>query len=129
MMSTAIAEKPYTICSEPRADYLYVHVSGETDSLEISLQFWREIRDLSRQHNALKVLVLENFQNTLDIIDIYALNNRVSQMGFFNTRIAFVDEKQAQNELNTMAERIAAIRGLHLRVFPSVPEAEAWLLN
>lgn len=129
MTTTATAEKPYLICSEPRANYLYVHVSGETDSLEISLQFWKEIRDLSRRHNALRLLVLENFQNTLDIIDIYALNNRVSQMGFFNTRIAFVDEQEGNTESNSMAERIAAIRGLHLRIFPTVEEAENWLLE
>ena len=128
MTSIDTAENPYLICSEPRADYLYVHVSGETDTLEISLQFWREIRDLSRRHNALKVLVLENFQNTLDIIDIYALNNRVSQMGFFNTRIAFVDEQTDQFEVNSTAERIAAIRGLNMRIFQTVADAENWLL-
>ena len=127
MTSIDTAEKPYLICSEPRADYLYVHVSGETDTLEISLQFWREIRDLSRRHNALKVLVLENFQNTLDIIDIYALNNRVSQMGFFNTRIAFVDEQTDQFDLNVFGANICANKGLKIRVFKNLAEAEKWL--
>ena len=65
MSTTATAEKPYSICSEPRTNYLYVHVSGETDSLEISLQFWKEIRERIIQRQA---VVIDQFGDSNRII-------------------------------------------------------------
>ena len=41
--------KPYTLEFEPRPEYLYAYVKGEKDSLEISLQYWKEIADECRR--------------------------------------------------------------------------------
>ena len=127
MITQTGAVKEYSIRTEWRPDYLFVHVSGEADSLETSTGYWREVRDLSRQHQVQKVLVQENFQDTIDEIDIYALNNRISQMGFFNTRIAFVDEQTDQFDLNVFGANICANKGLKIRVFKNLAEAEKWL--
>ena len=119
--------KLYQLRAEPKPDYLFVHVSGEADSLEVSTEFWREVRDLVRQHQTQKVLVQENFANTIDEVDVYTLNNRMAQMGFFNTRIAFVDEQQEQYEVNAFGASVGVNKGLLVRVFRTVPEAEQWL--
>lgn len=125
--STHTQEKLYALQHELRHDYLFVQVSGDSDSLEVSLQFWKEILNLVRQYNASRLLVTENFANSPDQVDIYVVANRIIQLGFFNTRIAFVDEAADQLELNLLGARIAGNRGIKCNVFATVPEAEVWL--
>jgi hypothetical protein len=44
-------------------------------------------------------------------------------------KIAFVDRKTDQNQLNRFGETVAVNRGVHGRLFTDVSEAEIWLLS
>ncbi len=118
----------YTIQFEYRPEFLVATVCGESDSLEISLQFWSHIHKEVRKHGYKSVLVLENLQNTIGTFDTYLLNQQLGQMGFFNIRIAFVDAFPDQSDINQFGETVAINRGLVLKVFLCKEEAEQWLL-
>jgi hypothetical protein len=50
-------------------------------------------------------------------------------MGFSDKKIAFVDRIADQAELNSFGELVAVNRGLNVKIFKSVDEAEKWLLS
>ena len=129
-MSNMVYEnQSYKIQFEDRKLYLFAYVAGETDSLEVSLQFWADILKETKELNHRKVLVVENFGNSISTFDTYILNQRLGQMGFFNIRIAFVDEVPGHEESNLFGETVATNRGLIVKVFSDTGEAEKWLLE
>ncbi|MDQ3748821.1 MAG: hypothetical protein M3367_07395 [Acidobacteriota bacterium] len=63
--------KPYTLEFEQRPEHLYTYVRGEKDSLEISLQYWKEIADECRRAGYKKVFVEEDIKEEVSTIEMY----------------------------------------------------------
>lgn len=122
-------EKPYKILFEYREKYLFAFVSGEKDSLEISLKFWQEIFNECEAKNYKRILVTEDFRNNISAIDMYILGEKLSEMASHNTSVAFVDSQIQQMEMNKFTETVAYNRGGRGKVFAEMKEAEEWLLE
>jgi len=121
--------KPYTLEFEQRPEYLYAYVRGEKDSLEISLQYWKEIADECWRAGYNKVFIEEDINGEMSIIEMYQFTSEISNIGFSGIRVAFVDRCLNQRELNTFGELVATNRGLNGKIFNSSEEAEEWLLS
>jgi hypothetical protein len=100
-------EKPYTIQFDYREKYLFALVSGEKDSLEISLMFWKDIFDECEAKNYNKTLITENFSNDISAIDMYILGEKLTEMAPKNISVAFVDDQIQQLEMNKFTETVA----------------------
>lgn len=122
-------EKPYKIQFEYRDKYLFALVSGEKDSLEVSLQFWKEIFDESEAKNYKRILVTENFRNNISAIDMYILGEKMVEMAPRNISAAFVDSQIQQQEMNKFTETVIYNRGGRGKIFGDIEEAEKWLLE
>jgi hypothetical protein len=123
------SETPYLIKFENLDKYLFVHVTGEKDSLDVSLQFWQEIFKECEARNYKKVLVTENFKNNISAIDMYILGERLVEMAAKDTCVAFVDNQIKQLEMNKFTETVIYNRGGKGRIFSDMHEAETWLLQ
>lgn len=121
--------KLYKIRFEQRPAYLYAYVSGEQDSLSISLAFWREIADECRRAEARKILIEEEIKESVSMLEMYQIAAEIPQMGFTNVLIAFVDRYLEQQSLNEFGELVATNRGLRAKVFNDAQTAEKWLLE
>jgi hypothetical protein len=119
--------REYRIKFELRPDYLYAYVSGEHDSLSISLAFWREIADECRKTQAGKILIEEDIKESVSMLEMYQVAEEIPRMGFANVLIAFVDRFLEQQDLNRFGEIVATNRGLRGKIFNEVQEAEKWL--
>lgn len=128
-MNDSKPNKDFSITFEDRQEYLYVFVTGEHDSYEISHKYWLEIAEKCRQENFKKLLIEEDIPETVSIADGYKLASEISQMGFTGVRIAFVDRYADQSELNEFTELVAVNRGLYTKVFNNFTEGEKWLLS
>lgn len=122
------ASKPYQITFEFRPEYLYVYVTGEHDSYEISKQYWQEVADFCGENKISKVLIEEDIPESVSLTEVYRLASEIPMMGFFGIRVAFVDRFIEHNELNQFGELVAVNRGLHGKIFNDIKEAEKWLL-
>jgi len=122
-------EKLYKIQFDYRDKYLFAFVSGEKDSLEISLKFWQEIFNECEAKSYKRILVTENFRNNISAIDMYILGEKLSEMASRNTSVAFVDSQIQQMEMNKFTETVAYNRGGRGKVFAEMKEAEEWLLE
>ena len=109
--NTMQEEKPYTIKYDYREKYLYALVSGEKDSLEVSLQFWQAIFDESEAKNYKRILIAENFRNNISAIDLYILGEKLIEMAPRNISVAFIDKQVQQMEMNRFSETVIYNRG------------------
>ncbi len=121
--------KPYKIEFNTRPEYLYVYVSGEEDSLEISRQFWQEIAEECGRIKCGKILIVEDIKQSVTITEMYQIASEIPQMGFFGTKIAFVDCYIEHQNINDFGEIVATNRGIYGKIFNDVAEAEKWLLS
>jgi hypothetical protein len=121
--------KPYQINFEHRSQYLYVYVSGEHDSYEISRRYWLEVADECGKTGYKKVLIEEDIEETVSLPEVFQLASEIPQMGFQGVRVAFFDRFAEHEDLNQFAELVATNRGLIGRAFNNFEEAENWLLD
>jgi hypothetical protein len=125
----SFASEPYRIKFEHRPQYLYARVSGERDSVKISISYWREIAEECRRNAFTKVLVDEDIVQTVSKLEIYQVASAIPKMGFTNVLIAFVDRRLEHQEVNQFGEVVASNRGLRVKVFSDTETAEKWLLE
>lgn len=122
-------DKPYSIYFEEREKYLYAFVTGERDSLEISMLFWNEIADKCRAVKCEKLLVEEDFPETIQTVDMYRLGEFLAGLKLTAIKTAFVDRRLDQQDLNRFGLMVAQNRGLWGMIFNNSDEAEKWLLS
>lgn len=122
-------EKKISITFEDRSDYLYVYVTGEHDSYEVSFYYWTKIVEKCRETGWKKVLVEENIPEVVSIADGYKLASEIAKMGFAGVRIAFFDCYAEHSDLNEFTALVAVNRGLQAKVFNNFDEAEKWLIS
>ena len=121
--------KLYQITFEHRPKYLYVYVTGEHDSYEISHQYWLEVAGECGKTGCKKVLIEEDIEELISISEIYQIASELPLMGFQGVRVAFFDRFAEHDELNQFGELVATNRGLLCKVFNDFEIAENWLLN
>jgi hypothetical protein len=107
--------------------YLHAFISGEEDSVDSALKYWRLVIDECRKRRLKALLVEENFHNQLSIMDIFTVTSAIPKMNTRGMKIAFVDMEEEHNKLNLFGETVAVNRGVVGRVFPTTEEAVAWL--
>ena len=119
----------YTLNVEQRSNYLYITVTGD-NTVDSVQGYLAEVRDLCLQYKCPNVLLVENLAGPgLDTFHIYDLVSRNSpQTVPLIGRIAFVDINPAHNPKNMeFAEDVAVNRGVTVKVFSTLKEAEEWL--
>ena len=121
----------YQLSIEERAGYLYASVSG-TNSAENVRAYFIEVGYACRRLHQPNVLVAPKLVgDRLSMIEVYKTVSAASDRGVDSgMRIAYVDANLSQYlEKLHLAENVAALRGIDLRIFRNVATAEGWLLK
>ena len=119
----------YTIDVLKKPLYLHLKVAGE-NSLKSVREYLMEVLEICARNNCLNVLIEENLVgqrlNTLDVFNV--VRSGLSHAGRYPQVIAYIDVNAGQEPgLMLFAESLAVNRGINIRVFNSVHDAEAWL--
>lgn len=112
---------------EDRGAFLHAIVMGAEDSVDVTLDYWRRILEECADSGHSSILVEEDFPNQVSTTEIFLTMKEIAAMLPMGMRVAFVDRRSEQNDLNVFAETVAINRGAYGRVFESVESAEAWL--
>jgi hypothetical protein len=128
-MITEEEKNSYKLTFEERDGYLFAGVTGETDNVDISSQYWKEIADKCKNDGTKKVLIVEDLPGGASMTEVYEVASALPQLGFFGIKIAFVDAHLDQQDVNRFGELVAVNRGLYGKIFNDVSEAEKWLLK
>jgi hypothetical protein len=119
----------YKLTLIQKAGYLHAAVAGE-NSKETVARYLEEVLRECVARNCHRLLIEERLAGprlgTTSVFEIAAEGSDHAQ-GHFNA-IAYVDVN-AEGTRMEFAETVAVNRGLPVRVFPSVVDAENWLLG
>jgi hypothetical protein len=117
----------FTLRFEQRANYLYAFMSGPTDNLDVSTRCWKQIHAKAVEFGSKRLLVEEDFPNQGTTMEMFKVAEFVSELFRDETRIAHVDRRAADMDLNRFGETVGINRGLSVRVFDNLRAAEKWL--
>ncbi len=117
----------YQLQITEKPTYLHAVVTGK-NTMENVTGYLKDLLRECEARNCFNVLVEERLEGRrLETWDVYqiASDSSTSARGFFRS-VAYVDIN-AGGELMKFAETVANNRGVPVRMFTSVAEAEAWL--
>ena len=109
--------------------YLHFRVTG-INSPENVRHYFSQVQEFCAQQQCPFVLIEENLQGPgLKLSDIYQLVAEGSQRVFPHVRrLAYVDTNPLHSSSDMQfAENVAVNRGLNMRVFARVEDAEQWI--
>ena len=112
-----------------KPSYLHVKIYGLNTEKDI-FTYAEEMRKECSKRNCYRLLVEENLQGPrMKAIQVYNVISKISEhfRGIFQ-QIAYVDINRKDDMLK-FEENLANDRGLPLRVFTTVKEAENWLMD
>jgi len=119
----------YSLQFEPRSTYVYITVTGE-NSVDSKNGYLAEVHAWCLQHKYPNVLIVENLSGPgLGTYNIFELVSRKSTgASQVLGRLAYVDiNPEHDPKAMEFAEDVAVNRGIPVRIFATVREAEMWL--
>lgn len=121
--------KLYHLTYEERTGYLYAHVVSEVSGANVLVRWFSEIIPKCRETGVHKVLVQVETAEKLSTSDAFDAATGVIALDVTGIKIAYVDPNPEHLDTNQFGELVAVNRGVQGKVFLTVPEAEAWLLQ
>ncbi len=121
------AARSYELRFEHRPEWLEAYISAPKDSVEVSLAYIREIAEECRRSNCQRVLVVEDIPTNLSTLEMHEVCARAADLGGRGLIVAYVDLCFHETEANQFRETVAVNRGINIRFFRTVAEAQAWL--
>ena len=115
--------------SENRNDYIYLVGEGIEDGLDENKQIHQMITKLCKDHNCDRVLIDDQkVTYTASVLSIYQLAKyyTTSNIPRYIKRAAVVANPKYK-ETNIFFENTTRNRGINLRIFYDIEEAETWL--
>jgi hypothetical protein len=121
-------EGRYSLSFDFREKYLHVVVTGKSAVFDVMNGYFRKIADKCRQHACDRVLMFNRVSQIPAFMVYFRIVSELHDMGYGNIRLAIVNELNHTPENDQFAETVAGNRQVTLRTFPTVDEAEPWLL-
>lgn len=119
-------DKPYEITLEDRGKYIYALVKGDLLKPEIAKQYWDEIAEKAFDLRLTKILIEKDFSETVSAPEMLEMGDYLGKL-LATKRVAFLDRHE-NAAINNLGEKIAANRGVNIKVFQNVEDAEKWLM-
>ena len=116
----------YEIEYEERPNFLVATVTGDNNP-ETVAAYLREVLAECRRRFCVRLLIDERLEGQrLPVDDVFELASEgaLNALGFFQA-VAFVDPKMG--DMAQFAETVALNRGMPIRAFANVQDAENWL--
>lgn len=124
-----IMSKDFDLRYEKRPDYLYVFVKGPEDTLEISKRMWDETYRIVKETNSDKLLIEEDFGTQVELDEIFSVLRYAANLFGPNIKVAHVDRRSEDLELNKFGENMMKVLKIDAAVFDNFHDAESWLLS
>ena len=119
----------YKLTIDQKPTYLHIIVTGQ-NTRENVMQYMENVVRECTSRNCRQMLIEERLEGTrLGTFDIFSLVSKgAARFPGSVKAIAYVDVN-AEGDLMDFAEDVAVNRGIPVRVFSSVPDAEKWLVH
>lgn len=119
----------YVLRLENKGAYLHITVTGDNTPENVA-NYLSEVRDKCVEHQCSTVLIEENLRgpSLAPSIVFSIITEAATRVWPSVQRIAYIDTNPAhQTETLQFAETVAVNRGVNIRFFSRIAEAEQWL--
>lgn len=119
----------YQLTVRQQPTYLHVIVTGPNIKENVASYLAETLRECAAR-NCQRVLIEERLTGPrLGILDVFQIASQAGSNGRAGlSAMAYVDVN-AEGDSMQFAENVAVNRGLSVSIFPTVSDAEKWLLN
>jgi len=124
---TPTNNKGYSIHFEDRKAQLYVQLKGTNVDFESSRKYWFEIFEQTSRGRYRCVLIERDLTDALTPGEIFQLISNAASVAPRTVKFAVVDHNLGRQR-NELEEVVATNRGLNIRIFDEMRQAEEWLL-
>lgn len=125
----AFSAAPYKLSFKVSKQCLHANVAGLKASVKSSREYWGKILDEAKRHACDRILIEETDCETPTASKIFEFAKGLADNAPPGLKVALVDRRPENRELNRFGVIVASNRGLVSKVFDSVSEAEAWLFE
>jgi len=118
----------YALTIEEQPSYLHAKVSG-THNAQNARRFLEDVHEAWAQRNHSAVLLEMNLAGpSLSVVSIFNIISERAPYALGLKRIAYVDGGSGHDpEQSRFAETVARNRGVNVRLFQALDDAEGWL--
>lgn len=119
-------QKPYSLETEERGEYLYALVSGPRVTPEIALDYWQEIIEECESKKIAKILLDHNFAEMLEMAEMLKIIKPVGEL-LKGRMLAFFD-RFGHYDTPEAGKAILRSMNVKMQIFHDIGKAEKWLL-
>jgi hypothetical protein len=119
----------YNVAIEPKPGYLHITITGD-NTPETLAAYLRDVYAACQRTGCPLALIEEDLVGpSLTIIDVFeVIAERAAGVSPVVQTVAFVDRNPNHNaRVNKFGETVAVNRGVHVRVFTDIAQAEQWI--
>ncbi len=120
---------PHRISFKVSKRCLHAYVEGLKASVKSSREYWSQILDEARRRACDRILIEETNSETLTASKVFEFAKGMADAAPPGIKLALVDRRPENRELNRFGVLVANNRGLDSRFFDSIADAEAWLIG
>lgn len=114
---------------EARNNYDYFRLDGTTLNYEVLKGHLQTIAKTRGECERNLILIENNFRDNLSLADMFRIITDLPAIGYSKFSLAIADSNPDHKTNNDFANTVADNRGLRMRAFSSVGDAEGWLLT
>jgi hypothetical protein len=118
--------KPYSLETENRGEYLYAIVGGLKVTPEIAMSYWREIVDECDELGISKILLEHNFVEMISMQEMLEVIGPIGDL-LKGRSFAFLD-RYGHYDVPEAGKAILRGHEVKMQLFHNLEEAEKWLL-
>lgn len=125
----SVPRKPYSLSFDEKPQYLFVRVKCESFTIEIALEYLREVINECRELQYTRIMIERDVSIMLPAGKSTFVAEQLATMDVDGLRIAVVDPRPENRELNRFSAAASRGLGIKVRAYSNIPDARRWLLS
>ena len=125
----SVPGKPYSLSFDEKPKYLYAHIRSDRFSVEVAIDYLREVINECRELQYTRIMIERDVSIMLPAAKNTFVAEQLATMDVEGLRIAVVDPRTENRELNRFSAAASRGLGIKVRAYSNIPDARRWLLS
>ena len=125
----SVPGKPYSLSFDEKPKYLYAHIKSDGFTVEVAVDYLREVINECRELQYTRIMIERDVAIMLPAAKNTFVAEQLATMDVEGLRIAVVDPRPENRELNRFSAAASRGLGIKVRAYSNIPDARRWLLS
>ena len=125
----SVPGKQYSLAYDEKPKYLYAHIKSDGFTVEVAVDYLREVINECRELQYTRIMIERDVAIMLPAAKNTFVAEQLAKMDVEGLRIAVVDPRPENRELNRFSAAASRGLGIKVRAYSNIPDARRWLLS